>query len=298
MSFFIVVAVAILLDFTLGELRRWHPLVGFGSLANRVESLFYRPTRRRGIAAVALLLLPALLAAYLLHSWLGSVTTVVLLYFAVGWRSLHAHARPIAEALELGDITSARRQLQYIVSRDTDNIDAEGISRATVESVLENGCDAIFAAIFWAAVAGAPGVVLYRLANTLDAMWGYKNEHYLQFGWAAARLDDLLNYIPARLTAFSYSAMGSFRHGLSCWRTQGQHWKSPNAGPVMSAGAGSLGLLLGGRAQYHGSTQSRPTLGRGRAPIATDIRRSLRLIDRALILWLLTLLAIALPLTL
>jgi len=174
-----------------------------------------------------------------------------------------------------------------IVSRDTADLDEEGISRATVESVLENGCDAIFGALFWFVLAGAAGAVLYRLANTLDAMWGYRTPRYRDFGWAAARLDDLLNWLPARLTALSYVAMGT-KPALAwrCWREQAPNWKSPNAGPVIAAGAGALGLALGGPARYHGEWQPRPALGEGLAPRAEDIGRAVALVRRALWLWL------------
>ncbi|MGH6631228.1 MAG: cobalamin biosynthesis protein, partial [Burkholderiales bacterium] len=153
-------------------------------------------------------------------------------------------------------------------------------------SVLENGNDAIFGAIFWFVAAGAPGVVFYRLGNTLDAMWGYRNARYLRFGWCAARLDDLLNILPARLTALSYALLGHFRPAIRCWRVQGAAWKSPNAGPVIAAGAGSLGVVLGGAAVYHGTTQMRPLLGEGQAPDADQIDRALHLIRRVLMLWL------------
>jgi adenosylcobinamide-phosphate synthase len=143
-------------------------------------------------------------------------------------------------------------------------------------------------------LAGAPGCMLYRLSNTLDAMWGYRNQRYHDFGWAAARLDDLLNYIPARLTALSYAYLGDTRKALLCWRTQAKAWKSPNAGPVMASGAGALGICLGGAACYGGNWQHRPQLGQGRLPEAGDIYRTLGLVRGAVGLWLNLLLTIAL----
>jgi adenosylcobinamide-phosphate synthase len=132
---------------------------------------------------------------------------------------------------------------------------------------------------------------LFRLANTLDAMWGYKNERFLHFGWAAARLDDALNYLPARLTALTYALFGRTTSALRCWRAQARHWESPNAGPVMAAGAGSLGLELGGAAIYQGRSEDRPRLGEGQPAVAADIGRALALVQRGVILWLGLLLA-------
>jgi adenosylcobinamide-phosphate synthase len=147
----------------------------------------------------------------------------------------------------------------------------------------------VFAAIFWFAVAGAPGVVLYRLSNTLDAMWGYRNERFERFGWAAARIDDVLNYIPARLVALTYAVLGKTRAALRCWRQQAPHWDSPNAGPVMAAGAGALGVALGGPAIYHGELHERPQLGEGLPADADSIGRGWQLVQRGVWLWLLIL---------
>jgi adenosylcobinamide-phosphate synthase len=173
-----------------------------------------------------------------------------------------------------------------IVSRDTSQLQQRQVASAACESLLENGSDAIFAAVFWFCVGGLYGVVIYRAVNTLDAMWGYKNERYREFGWAAARLDDVLNFIPARLVAFSYALMGQYSAAMTCWRQQGNTWKSPNAGPVMAAGAGSLKIILGGKAVYNGIEDQRSQLGCGEVVETADIKRCLSLIYRCLFLWL------------
>jgi adenosylcobinamide-phosphate synthase len=193
----------------------------------------------------------------------------------------------VRQALESGSLEEARERVGYMVSRDTGNMDARAVAAATVESVLENGNDAVFGALFWFLVAGAPGVILFRLSNTLDAMWGYRTPRYLYFGWAAARLDDVLNFVPARLTALTYALIGSTRNALRCWRSQAPTWESPNAGPVMAAGAGALELGLGGGAYYHGQWEERPPLGMGSAPDAAAITAALRLVRSGVLLWLL-----------
>lgn len=287
----LLVLAVLALDAWLGEPRRFHPLVGFGRLAQALEGRLHGDSRARGCLAVLLLLTPFTLLALLIDAlpW-GGVFDVAVLYLAIGWKSLGEHAGRVRDALISDDLYTARERVGYMVSRDTKPLDAEGVARATVESVLENGNDAVFGAIFWFMLAGAPGVVVYRLANTLDAMWGYRNDRYSRFGWAAARLDDVMNFIPARLTALSYALLGNFNRALRCWRSQGTLWKSPNAGPVMAAGAGSLGVVLGGPASYHGTMQARPPLGEGHDARLEDIDRALRLIRHTLLLWILILL--------
>lgn len=300
----LLASIAVLIDTLLGEPRRWHPLVGFGRLATWLESRLYGSAtacaaarRGRGGLALAALVLPATASAALLAALpgvAGAAMSAALLYLALGHRSLRQHAAAVAAALQRDDLPAARAQVGRMVSRDCTDLDRPGIAGATVESVLENGNDAVFGALLWFALAGAPGAVAYRLVNTLDAMWGYRNTRYRDFGWAAARLDDVLNYLPARLTALSYALLGRSREALACWRRQAPAWKSPNAGPVMAAGAGALGVRLGGPASYGGQRQERPPLGSGAPPGAHDIDRALALVGRTVLLWLLALWALAL----
>jgi adenosylcobinamide-phosphate synthase len=271
MSVALLCVAGVALDALLGEPRRWHPLVAFGRMADRIEQRFNsdgRGWRSHGVTAWVLAVIPLTILATAL-SWLpyiGWLVDILALYCALGMRSLGEHVQPVADALRRQDLDEARTRVGYLVSRQTSELDATDVARAATESVLENGSDAVFAAIFWFAVAGAPGVVLYRLSNTLDAMWGYRNERFERFGWAAARIDDVLNYIPARLVALTYAVLGKTRAALRCWRQQAPHWDSPNAGPVMAAGAGALGVALGGPAIYHGELHERPQLGKACLP--------------------------------
>ncbi len=279
------VPLAVMMDHLLGEPVRFHPLSGFGYLAKAVEKTVYRANYPRGVFAVAVLLIPLVLASFFLQriAVFDIIFSIVVLNFSIAPRSLREHAMRVSDA---GDLSAARGAVGMMVSRDTSQLNEAGVSRAAVESVLENGNDAIFAALFWFVVAGAPGVLLYRLCNTLDAMWGYRNERYNKFGWAAAKLDDVLNYIPARLTAASYALMGNVRSAFFCWRLQAKAWDSPNAGPVMAAGAGALQVKLGGAAIYCGVLEQRPDLGCGSVAARADIARAVRLVQHTLYLWL------------
>ena len=282
---------ALLLDALLGEPRRWHPLVGFGRLAIALEQRANRGQDSivSGALGVLVLVAPWVLLAFWLSCVLEGAALFALqvlgLWWALGWRSLGEHARAVAGPLAAGAL--AREKVAYLVSRDAAQLDAPGVAAATTESVLENGADAVFASLFWFVVAGLPGVILHRLVNTLDAMWGYRTSRYLRFGRAAARLDDVLNWVPARLVALTYALCGNRRTALRCWRTQAGLWESPNAGPVMAAGAGALGVQLGGKAPYHGGWKKRPVLGEGRPPNADSIHSALRLVRRGVALWVL-----------
>ena len=295
----------LLADRAFGEVRRYHPLVGFGRWAGWVEracrALPGRDStaggRLAGVLAWALAVLPwVALAAWLrgVHPQAHWAVDVGLLYLALGGRSLAEHAQAIAAPLAAGNLDQARERVGWIVSRDTTALDEEGVARAATESVLENGNDAVFGALFWFLLAGGAGALLFRLANTLDAMWGYRTPRFLHFGWAAARIDDVLNFVPARLTALTYALLGRTGQALACWRTQAPAWDSPNAGPVMAAGAGALGVRLGGAAIYHGREEVRPPLGEGRGADVASIRGAVALVRHGSWLWLATIAAAAL----
>lgn len=282
----VLVLAAVIADRLLGELPRWHPLVGFGRFVQDVERQLWCDSRIAGVVSLLVAVGPFVAAGVLLENLPGAWgASILVLYLAIGGRSLEDHARAVHDALAADDLPAARERVGRMVSRNTAELDGTAVAAATVESVLENGSDAVFGALFWFAVAGLPGVVLFRLVNTLDAMWGYRNDRYARFGWAAARLDDVLGFVPARLTALTYALLGNTTRAGRCWRTQGPRWKSPNAGPVMAAGAGVLSVRLGGPATYHGVMQDRPVLGEGEPPSAADILRAVRLVNRGTVLW-------------
>lgn len=293
----VLTCAGVALDAVFGEPRCAHPLVAFGWVAQRIETRLNRGAqgnalehRGRGAAALGVVVgVPVTMLAIAMAqapAWTAAVLHVATLYFALGAKSLRQHAQAVAEALCAFDLAGARRLCARIVTRDLHEATAPDVARAAVESTLENGNDAVFGALFWFMVGGAPGALAHRLVNTLDAMWGYRTPRYRHFGWAAARLDDVMNYFPARLTALTYAALGDTRTGLRCWRTQARAWESPNAGPVMAAGAGALGIALGGGARYYGRLEQRACLGRGLEPQAADIGRALRLVHAGIAMWL------------
>jgi adenosylcobinamide-phosphate synthase len=211
-----------------------------------------------------------------------AAVTAAATWTVLGGTSLAAEASRIGRLLQAGDLAAARSRLPALCGRDPAGLDASGIARAVVESVAENTCDAVVAPLFWGAVGGLPGLLGHRAVNTLDAMVGHRSPRYERFGWAAARLDDLAAFAPARLTAllaiaFAPAVGGSARHGLSVLRRDGGNHPSPNAGRCEAAFAGVLGIQLGGVNVYGGRAESRGLLGDGVPPGAGEIRRAVLL---------------------
>ena len=312
-----VCAIALLLDYFLGEPKRWHPLIGFAKYAQFWEQRLYvqpstAPSNRkqqfvRGLMCWSLaVLLPVSLIAMGLHYlkplfldptdqsfsfavfiqdgeliWFGLefILSVLVLYLAIGQNSLAQHAMAVYEPLSQNNMTQARYGLSMIVSRDTQQLNEEQITTATVETVIENTHDAVIGPIFWFLVFGIPGIILFRLSNTLDAMWGYKNKKYEYFGKPAARMDDFLGYFSARLTVllFALKSPKAFMRVIRAVWLFGRKWYSPNAGPVMSAGAGAINVRLGGNAQYGGILKERALLNDGEPVTAHDIKRAVKL---------------------
>lgn len=280
--------VVLLLDRLLGEPLRWHPLVGFGRYAKWLEQRLNRASAGfpRGFLAWFLAVAPITALVAVADYWLGGWWLSILFgWLAIGWHSLRQHALWVKQALDDDNLPVARHKVGWLVSRDTSQLDERGVSRACIESVLENGSDAIIAPLFWLLLAGAPGVVFYRLCNTLDAMWGYRTERFEYFGKWTAWMDDVLNYFPARLCSLLYTLTGNTRSALRAWREQAKVWYSPNAGVVMASGAGALQVTLGGNASYHGHEKPRPRLGSGITPMSIDIDRSIDLLDQSVLLF-------------
>ena len=299
---FIVCTLALLLDRLLGEPRRWHPLVGFGWIISVVEKYCNtnpaRPLQSllAGAAALLCVTLPIVAVAVWISTVLNGlwliVAQAVALWLALSLRGLTEHGRAVANPLQRGDLESAQYHVSRIVSRQASALDEQDVAAAATESMLENGADAVFASLFWLLIAGIPGVVLHRMVNTLDAMWGYRNPRFLYFGRAAARLDDILGWVPARLTALTYTLLGNRKIALQCWRTQAPQWDSPNAGPVMAAGAGALNVRLGGPSPYAGGIKQRPFLGGTLPANAASIEAAIRLVRHGTWLWLAVIFAV------
>ncbi|MGA1799125.1 adenosylcobinamide-phosphate synthase CbiB [Sphingomonas sp. 4RDLI-65] len=301
-----VAVVAILVDVAIGwppalYARIGHPVGGFARLIGWAETRWNQsssPASRRVAGVVTLLMIVAVAIGL---SWLAATIARLLLgdaaWIAIGLmaapglaiRSLHDHVVPVAQALEQGDLETARTRVAMIVGRDVAALDEPGIARAAIESLAESVCDGVVAPLFWLLVGGLPGLWAYKAINTADSLIGHREERWRAFGWAAARTDDLANLIPARLSGVLLCLAG--HAGLAgiaghagwrtMWRDAGKH-ASPNAGWPEAAMAGALHLRLAGPIAYDGVRVAKPYIGEGRtAATAADIRAALAIYRRA-----------------
>lgn len=281
-------ALGVLADAVLADPVRGHPVAGLGRVACALESRLYADDLRSGALLTGIIVTGPVLAGMAVQRGTRDrpvpaiLATAVATWAVLGGTSLAREGRGMAAELERGDLSAARQRLRHLCARQSDELDASDLARATVESLAENTSDAVVAPLLWGAVAGVPGLLGYRAVNTLDAMIGYTSPRYLRFGRAAARLDDLANLVPARLTAaltvLAAPSVGGDR--AVTWRIlrrDGSRHPSPNAGHPEAAVAGALGIRLGGANRYHGEVERRPALGEGPAPQIPDVRRAVRL---------------------
>jgi adenosylcobinamide-phosphate synthase len=266
------------LDLALADPQRGHPVAGFGALARSLERRTYADSRAAGTAYTVALVGGAALAGHVASARRGGFREAALVaastYAVLGGTSLVREGDRMASLLASDDLPGARNRLSHLCARDGSALEAPELARATVESVAENTSDAVVAPLFWGALFGVPGLLGYRAANTLDAMVGYRSARYARFGWASARLDDLLNLVPARLAALLTALVSLSLTPLKVWRRDAHRHPSPNAGPVEAAYAGALGVQLGGSNVYDGVAESRGVLGDGRAVAIDDVRRA------------------------
>ncbi|MEU4548514.1 cobalamin biosynthesis protein [Nonomuraea dietziae] len=297
------IALGVLVDAVVGDPRRGHPVALFGRAAAALERRLYGDARPNGVAHVAICVgaaagLGALASLAPARVPGGSPTrlggskagpgavravveiglTAAATWAVLGGTTLAREGVHMAEALEAKDIEAARKRLPHLCGRDPRTLEAPELARATVESLAENTSDAVVAPLFWGAIAGVPGLLAYRAVNTLDAMVGHRSPRYERFGWAAARLDDVANYVPARITGLlAVLAAPDRRRALRVLRRDGHRHPSPNAGRCEAAFAGALDVTLGGVNVYGSRVEHRPEMGEGPRPEVRDIRRAVRL---------------------
>lgn len=266
-----------------------HPVAGLGALIDAGERRLNRPGRspgRRRIGGIVTLAatVGTAVAAGLAASRLPGPGRILAATLGLAQKSLHDHVVAVAKALEMDDLPAARLAVGKVVGRDTATLDASGVAAAAIESLAESFNDGVVAPAFWLVLGGLPGLYAYKAVNTADSLTGHKEARWMDFGWAAARTDDVMNLAPARLAGALIAAAGG--RGWRVMLRDAHHHASPNAGWPEAAMAGALGVRLGGPVAYDGVMTDRPVFGEGPAPTAGDLRRALTLYVRACgLLW-------------
>lgn len=279
--------IGFVLDLIIGDPHNpYHPVRMIGNLAMNLERIFRKlysnNLKLAGTMAWIFIIAPTFLMtlvivkiAFFIHPMVGILVEGILIYFCISAKGLKVEGLKVIRTLELGDLEKARHQLSYIVGRDTASLDETAIVRAVIETVAENMSDGIIAPILFAGLGGAPLAMAYKAVNTCDSMFGYKNEKYIDFGFAAAKLDDWFNYIPARLTGYLI-VVASFILGLEykqsyvMYKRDRYNHTSPNSAHPEAAVAGALGIKLGGANYYFGKLVEKPTIGDETKPIEIE----------------------------
>lgn len=279
------VAIGLALDRAFGEPPNpVHPVVRAGHALSVLENRTYRDARPAGVVHLAIAASTAWAIGTQVERRLGPMAgTAVSVWLASAPSMLHDEARAVGDHLARDDLARARQRLPSLVGRDPAALDESQIVRAVIESVAENTVDAATSTIFWAQLLGPAGVWTHRIVNTLDAMVGHHSAHYRQFGWASALTDDVVNYLPARLTAAAVAAVGSAPASqvLRTVRRDAKKHPSPNGGQIEAAAASALGISLGGVNTYGDRVEDRGILGEGPPPGVSDIEETISLMDRA-----------------
>jgi adenosylcobinamide-phosphate synthase len=288
----IAILLAVALDRFVPDRHGFKPFAWYRDWAESIEQRFNGGSRLHGVAAVLLAIVPIVLGVALARYVLSEISPilafvfdVLMLYVCLDIYRLGSGARAIADALEAGDVREADAQLKELAGKSAATLSEAGIAHATVEAVLKQGNALIISPLFWFILLGPVGVVLQRLACILDKLWGHRYERFVEFGWAAARLDDLLQWIPARITALSYAIMGSFEDALHCWRRRVGVWSDINSGPLLASGFGAMHMQncegMGEISEY-----DEPVASLSVIPDANHIRGVVALVWRVLLFWL------------
>lgn len=297
----VIILLALLLDRWLpdrGGFRIWS---WYSDWAESIEQRFNGGLRAHGTFAVLLAIAPILMAIFLATLILGQIAAVLVILFCIGMLYLCVDlyrlgqvAQAVAVALENSEVDEAAAHLKDLTGKETVETSVAGVAQATVEAVLKQANTLVVAPIFWFLLLGPVGAMLQRLVAVLDRLWGHRTARFTEFGWAAARLDDLLSWVPARITALSYAVMGSFEDALHCWRRQAGMWSDISSGPLLASGLGALHLHNCDESEeqdLYGNTALNPAA----LPGAADVRRAVALVWRVMLFWLAigTLMAVA-----
>lgn len=288
----VIILLALALDRWLPERGGFRIWSWYSDWAESIELRFNGGLRMHGTFAVFLAIAPILLAIFLATLILGQIAnllvilfSIAVLYMCIDLYRLGHIAQNVAVSLENGDVQEATGQLRKLTGKDTVETSIAGVAQATVEAVLKQANTLVVSPIFWFLLLGPLGAMLQRLAAVLDRLWGHRTARFAEFGWAAARLDDVLSWVPARITALSYAVMGSFEDALHCWRRQAGMWSDISSGPLLASGLGALHLHNceeNEEQDLYGNTSLNPAT----LPGASDVLRAMALVWRVMLFWL------------